>query len=61
MHTSLCLSLPLSLFEQVKLLEKAEVGTRARYEAAIRLIRLLKEYETNPRGCLRCPLLGAAP
>ena len=31
-----------------------------RYEAAA-ILRLLKEYETNPRGCLRCPLLGAAP
>ena len=53
--------LSLSLFEQVKLLERAEAGARLRYEAAIRFLRLPKEYETNPRGCLRCSLLGAAP
>ena len=58
---NICISLSLSLFEQVKLLEKAKAGARMRYETATRFLRLLKEYETNPRGCLRCPLLGAAP
>ena len=32
-----------------------------RYEAVIKFLRRLKEYEINLRGCLRCPLLGAAP